>query len=527
MAARNETALTAAFPALICFVFYTSFQAMDAHFVYLYMFGGSALFCALVATLRLLRDIKNSIRFRWLLKPKGVHGRVEHLNSHDPTTMGLHTDNHDRNGLPLGHLRGSKAKKLLWYKGDGHGLIAAGTGAGKTVSLSKNWAVALGKHHNRIITSKGVDIAVATYRYLTQELGHEVINIDPYRLLKQHSIPSDDFNPCDILVDLAKRQSTDIFDKAREIALCLIPEVLGASGENKIFRSVGKQFITSTLIYLAIEQSETGELVCNLAYLNRLLNSGTDDLLDVFQRMSIIPHYDGAIARAGKRFVSQFQNSPKSAQSFITEAQEAIAIFEPATPIGQACEYSTFNASDIKNSDKNITINIILPVEKSGINDQFAGLVLNSLCTLAIEADRFHPQVTIIADEFENLSSAPIPIIERVLKIGRTRGVRLFAFIQDQESLAARYGQLASMFKTQAAIFMAMDIRSVDEAEEYSKRSGQRAIVTDSANMAEDNSDYGVSVKEEGVPLMRLDAFTRMPKFTAVLFKEQYAPLML
>ncbi|EFO34081.1 hypothetical protein TRICHSKD4_0570 [Roseibium sp. TrichSKD4] len=254
---------------------------------------------------------------------------------------------------------------------------------------------------------------------------------------------------------------------------------------------------------------------------------GTEDLLEIFSRMAIIPHFDGAIARAGKRFLSQFKNNPKSAQSFITETQEGLTIFEPATPIGKSCEYSTFKLSDIKNPNKNVTFHIILPPEKSGINDTFAGLALNSICTTAIEADSFHPQVTIIADEFENLSTAPIPVIERVLKIGRTRGVRLFAFIQDQESLKARYGQLSSMFWTQAAVFMAMDIRNVEEAEEYSKRAGQRAIVTDSATIPKQGGEFDVSVNEEGIPLIRLDELTRMPKFTAILFKEQNPPLML
>lgn len=524
---NSDSALAAAIPAVICFGLYKGLKAMEAHDVLLYLFGGGALFCALLTSFRLVRDVQVGIALKRLLKPGGIHGRVEQLNGYDPRSLGLHTDNEDGNGLMLGHLMGSPAPELIYYKGDGHGLIAAGTGAGKTSSLSKGWTVGLGKHHNRIITSKGVDIAVATYRFLTQELKHHVVCIDPYRLMAAHGIQSDDFNPCDILVDLAEKESADIFDKAREIALCLIPEGLEASGENKIFRSVGRQFISNVLIYLAIEQAETGELCCNLAYLNRLLNSGTEDLLEIFSRMAIIPHFDGAVARAGKRFLSQFKNNPKSAQSFITETQEGLTIFEPATPIGKSCEYSTFKLSDIKNPNKNVTFHIILPPEKSGINDTFAGLALNSICTTAIEADSFHPQVTIIADEFENLSTAPIPVIERVLKIGRTRGVRLFAFIQDQESLKARYGQLSSMFWTQAAVFMAMDIRNVEEAEEYSKRAGQRAIVTDSATIPKQGGEFDVSVNEEGIPLIRLDELTRMPKFTAILFKEQNPPLML
>jgi len=463
-----------------------------------------------------------------MLKPKGINGWLGEVNSFHPKAMGLHTDNNDGNGLLLGSLKRKWLYDIpVFYKGDSHGLILAGTGAGKTSSLSKGWVVGLGKHHNRIVTAKGADIAVSTYRFLTEELNHHVVCIDPYRLMREHGIESDDFNVCDILVKLADERSPDILDKAREIALVLIPEQISSSGENKIFRNVGRSIIYNILVYLAVEQASTGEFCCNLAYLNRLINSGTQDVLKVFQRMSIMPEYEGAIARAGKRFISQFANNPKSAASFLTEAQEALVIFEPVTPIGKSCESSTFLASDLKNPNKPMTVFIILPPEKSGLNDAFAGLCLNSLCTTAIEADRFTPQVTIIADEFENLSSAPLPTIEKVLKIGRTRGVRLLAMCQDGESLKARYGQMSSMFWTQSSLKIAMDIRSVNEAEDYSKRSGQRSVITDSASVQNNTDEHGVSIKEESIPLLRQDEFIRLPKFTAAVWKDNNPPLIL
>lgn len=485
-----------------------------------------AYFCALTFAFRLLVTLKNSIDLRKMLKPQGIHGWLGDINSYHPKSLGLYTDNRDANGLFLGSMKHGRRELPLFYKGDSHGLILAGTGAGKTSSLSKGWVVGLGKHHNRIVTAKGPDIAISTYRYLTEELKHLVVCIDPYRLLKPFGIQSDDFNPCDMLVELADKESPDIFDKARELAFTLIPETIGDSGDNKIFRSVSRQLVIDVLVFLAVDQAETGELVCNLPFLRTLSTSSTEDMIAVFERMSIMPDYGGAISRAGKRHLSQFKNNMKSAQSFIVEMQEALAIFEPCTPLGQSFEHSTFNASDIKNPNKNLTVFIILPPEKSGTIDQAAGIILNTLCTVAIEADSFQPQVTIIADEFENMSAQPIPVIEKILKIGRTRGVRLMAFVQDGQSLKARYGELSSMFWTQSSLRIAMDIRSVDEAEEYSKLSGQRAVVTDSANVSETADEYGVGIKEEAIPLLRPDEFTRMPKFTAVIWKDNNPPLI-
>lgn len=414
----------------------------------------------------------------------------------------------------------------MYYDGDASGLFICGTGGGKTSSLAKPIRLALGAERNAIITSKGVDMAVSTHRFLTEELGQTVACIDPHRLLKKHGLKSDDFNPTEGLVELAEQRDVDLIEKAREVAQVLLPEPAGGSGDNKIFRSVGRQFITWCLVYLAIEQADTGFLCCNLAYLYRMLNDGPDVLLGFFQEMAMCPDFDGVISMAGKRFAGKFKNAPKSAESFLTEAQEALAIFDPVSMIGKSVEYSTFNAADLKTPGKKITVHIVLPVEKSESNNVFIALCLNTLISQCIEAGRFEPRVTIIADEFENISTAPIPIMERLLKAGRTLGIQLFAFIQDLKGLEARYKELTSMFITQSAILMVWDVRSVEDAEMFSKRAGQRSIVTDSASLPNTGGDYSVSVKEEGIPLLRVDQFTQMPKFQAVLFKEQHPPMI-
>jgi len=518
-------------PAFCGAVFYTisrSLKAAGAEPTIAWIFELAAMFCGVLLLFRLILLVKDSISFKSLLKPKGIHGWLGEVNSFHPEAMGFSTNNNDGNGLLVGSLKRKWRSDLpVFFKGNGHCITMAGTEGGKTQSLSKGWTVGLGKHHNRIVTAKGADIAVSTFRYLTQVLKHHVVCIDPYRLLKEHGIESDDFNPCQILVELADKKSPDVFEKAREIAQVLIPELIDAGGDNKVFRDVSKSMIADILVHLAVEQAETGELVCNLPHLRVLMTSSTEDLIEIFQNMAIMPDYGGEISRAGKRYLSQFKNNLKSAQSFIVDAQNALAIFAPCTALGQSFEHSTFKPSDLKNPEKNMTVFIILPPEKSGLIDQAAGIILNTLCTVTIEENRFEPQCTIIADEFENLSNQPLPIIEKVLKIGRTRGVRLLAMCQDAESLKARYGQMSSMFWTQSSLTIAMDIRSVDEAENYSKRSGQRSIVSDSTNIPDDLDDQSLTVKEEEIPLLRQDEFNRLPKFTAAIWKDNNPPLIL
>ncbi|MBM1556241.1 type IV secretory system conjugative DNA transfer family protein [Sulfitobacter mediterraneus] len=529
MSQNNDTGVIGlAVPATISYGVYAMLKSSGADPIYLYASGGVALTCGALALVKFVIETKHWIDLRRMLRAQGTYGTTRQLNDMTPEEIGLSTCNKDGDGIVLGAQSGQRGvqqlwPKLLYYKGDSHGLFSAGTGGGKTSSLAIPIRLSLGAHRNAIITAKGDDMCVALYRYLTEILHQEVHCVDPYRLLERHGIKSDDYNPCEGLVELADYRSPDLIEKARELVLTVLPEPSGTSDQNKLFRDNGREFLVWCLIYLAVEQAETGHLCCNLAYLNRVLSDGTDEVLRFFVRMTSCQDFDGEIARAGKRFLGKFKSTAKTAESFLTEAQTALQPYVPVSRIGKSVEHSTFNAADLKTKGKKMTIFIILPAEKSGVNDAYVGLCLNTLLTQAIQANSFEPRLTIIADEFEALSTGPLPIIERVLKIGRSRGVQLLAFIQAKSGgLEAKYKELAPMFESQSAIHMLWDVRSVKEAEEYSKRAGQRSIVTDSA----DANRGSLTVKEEGIPQLRLDQVIQRPKFQAVLFKENNAPMI-
>lgn len=524
MAQNNNTSvLELAVPAMISYGLYSALRSSGADPAYIYVAGGVAATCGTLAGMKFVIDSFGWWQMRALQKPQGIYGTTRKLNALSPKEIGLTTCNKDGNGIVLGTKHGSRRPKLMYYNGESHGLFSAGTGGGKTSSFTIPIRLSLGAHRNAIITAKGEDMAVALHRHLTKNLGQKVVCIDPYRLLARHGIKSDDYNPCDILVELAEYRSPELIEKAREIALVVLQEPVGAD-QNKLFRDNGREFLAWLLMFLAIEQAETGELCCNLSFLNRVLSDGTDEVLGFFSRMTHCLEYDGEIARAGKRFLSKFKSTAKTAESFLTEAQTALQPYVPVSMIGKSVEYSTFNPADLKTPGKKMTVFIILPPEKSALNDAYMGLCLNTLLTRCISQNRFNPRVTVIADEFENLSTGPLPIIEKVLKIGRSRGVQLLAFIQARSGgLEAKYKELAPMFLTQSALHVVWDVRSVSEAEEYSKRAGQRSIVTDTA-VAENGS---ITVKEEGIPQLRLDQITQLPKYQCILFKEQHPPMII
>lgn len=511
--------------ALLFLLIHHFFRSIDASEPYLWVTGGLAVLGGLSA----LRGLWAAFRWWRLLRgmttPSGIFGRTDFPTADDAETLGLSFSNDDGNGIPLG----SDGKRIIYWPGKGHMSVRAPTEGGKTESSAALICFALGGHRNIIATAKGAELAILCGQH-RESLGQQVIYIDPWGQMRAVGKPSHDFNPIGHLVRYAAQGDPELFEKARAIARILIPEPESGSGENKIFRTQGRDILTSTISYLAIREAETGELCYNLAYANKVLCGAHEELVRFFNEMERCPEFNGAISRAAGKFLAKMQRAGKSAESFLTEAQDALQIYDQASVLGQRTEYSDFDPRDLKNPEKPTSVFIIVPPEKGLTHGSFAGLTLNALADTCIEANSFEPRVTIVADEFASLCEGPLPFTLPTLFLGRSRGVQLITYVQDTESYA-RYGREASAFTTQSEVILAWGIRSTKDAEEYSKRSGQRGIVAESGNIpagmngAADNR-FSLGLNEKAVPHMRPDEFLHLPDFTAVLFHKQYPPLI-
>lgn len=511
--------------SLIFYLIYRFFTEFDADPFYLWLFGSATLLCVFLT----IRSLFSSFRWWRLIKtmkvPTGIYGNTEFPTASDAENIGLSFANDDGNGIPLATVD----DKIIYWRGRGHMSVRAPTDSGKTESSAANICFALGGHRNIICTAKGAELAWLCGPY-RKSLGQKVIYINPWRLMKEHGLPSHDFNPVGHLVKYAERHDPELIDKARSIANILLAEPETGSGDNKIFRTQGRDILTWCLIYLAIREAETGELCCNLPYHYNVLCGSNDDLMGFFAEMQTCFEFGGTIRRAAGRFLGKMQRAPKSAESFLTEAQDALQIYDPAGMLGRSMEYSDFDPADLKIPGRPTTLFIIIPPEKTLTHGSFAGLCLNALIDICIEADTFEPRVTVVADEFANLSEGKLPAILPTLYLGRSRGLQLITYVQDTESYS-RYGKEASAFTTQAEIVLAWGIRSTKDAEDYSKRSPQQSIMTESGNIpisedAGNDHKYSLGLSEKGIAYLRADEFMSLPDYTAVIFYKQNTPLI-
>lgn len=459
---------------------------------------------------------------RQLRMPSGIAGRLEFPTAKDVAEMGLSFSNEDGDGIPLGGV----GNRIVFYDGPGHLSFRAPTNAGKTESSAALICFALGKHRNIIATAKGAELAYLCGPH-REAIGQKVLHVDPWRIMKPLGLPSHDFNPIGHLVRYAS--SPELLGKTRESMSIIQPEPEGGGGDNRIFLTQSRDLLSAIAGYLAVREGDTGELCCNLPYMFRILNGSNEELQAFLREMKHCDLFEGSFRRAADRFLGKMERAGKTAESILTSAQDALQLYDPGGPLGKTTEYSDFDPRDLKNPKTPTTIFLIIPPEKSHTYGSFIGLCLNSLIDTCIEADRFEPRVTVVADEFANISPhGPLPSIIPTLYVGRSRGVQLATYVQSTESYS-RYGKEAEAFSTQAECLIAWSIRGTKDAEEYSKRSGIRSEIGESVStsLMEVDGKYSVSLSERGVPHFRPDEFLQLPDFTCVLFYRQHPPVEL
>ncbi|WP_439629967.1 type IV secretory system conjugative DNA transfer family protein [Shinella sp.] len=509
----------AAVLSFLSFLLYRFLDGMGAASLFVWLFGALSALFGMITVTGLWRVLQEERLQRALTQPSGVSGRLDFPSADDAEEMGLSFSNEDGNGIPLG----GTGDKIIYYTGPGHLSIRAPTNAGKTESSSASICFALGKHRNIIATAKGAELAYLCGPYRAA-LGQSVFYVDPWRIMRPLGMDSHDFNPIGHLVRYAG--SPELLGKARESVSILQPEPDGGMGDNRIFLTQSRDLLSSIAAYLAIREAETGELCCNLPFLFTVICGSSSDLQDFLQEMRRCDLYQDSIRRAADRFLGKMERAAKTAESILTSAQDALQLYDPGGPLGRVTEYSDFDARDLKNPETPTTVFLIIPPEKSYSYGSFIGLCLNSLIDTCIEADRFEPRVTVVADEFANIAEGKLPAILPCLYVGRSGGVQLITYVQSTESYS-RYGKEAEAFTTQSECVLAWSIRSTKDAEEYSKRSGQRSIMTEniSTPFSSASGPHSISLSERAIPHMRPDEFMQMPDFTGVLFYRQHPPV--
>ena len=465
-----------------------------------HLFTGIIVFIIAVTVLRRIRRLGLLFEFARMMNPANTFG--------DGFIAGEKEVIEYRLGGPIdgsGIFLGAIGNTIITYKGISHVTTIAPNNSGKSESVALNNCISI--THNLVVTDKGGELCIRSFNHRKYRLCQECIVINPWRLWPELDLPNHHFNPLGHLVKMAEYGSPELLDEVRAIAEVLIPDADGR-GENKFFADAAKDLLNALKIHFAYWEAETGELVCNLPHIFDVIAGSKEDVDQVFRDMRMSEAGHGAVRKAAGRFQAKLARNPKTFESILSEAQNAVSLFDPMGMAGRSMELSDFDPADLKR--KKMTIYIVMPSDKAHVYGKWAGLVADILIRTVMRAQSLHPRVTFELDEFSNLSSGPLPAVIPALYTGRSLGCQLHVYVQDRNAFK-RYGDEASAFETQAEILQIWGIRNIDDAKWVEDRAGQTTLRKESVSAPASlddiaaNERHSLSLDDVSVPVVRKD----------------------
>jgi type IV secretion system protein VirD4 len=194
----------------------------------------------------------------------------------------------------------------------------------------------------------------------------------------------------------------------------------------------------------------------------------------------------------------------KTADSFITGAQQALMGYAKATRAFGKLNSSTFRFADLKRPDQVTSVAIIAdPVRMEA---QKTAIALVQWCALQEMKRSPHTEVPVhvIADEATNFKIAGL---DSLLTWGRGYGLRLMVIIQDLAAFRKTYGKDATdtlLSETEIKLFLPSQ-RNPETIELIEKSLSQEAVMMQSHGTRPEASDYFAAsgnISEDSKPLM-------------------------
>ena len=214
----------------------------------------------------------------------------------------------------------------------------------------------------------------------------------------------------------------------------------------------------------------------------------------------------------------------RTADSFITGAQQALARFNITTRAHKKTKRSTFRFAEQKEGDQPTTVFIVADASRINAQKQVLGLIQWCMMQELKRHDNKERPVYLLADEATNFK---LHDLGSLLTWGRGYGLRLHLFIQSFSAFRQVYGRDTLnilLSETEIKQFLAGQ-REPETLELIEKILGQQSIIAKghSGNRDRAFGVDGISYREDGMPLMSADEGRRTDK--AVLIVKRNRPM--
>lgn len=302
------------------------------------------------------------------------------------------------------------------YKGGGHLLTVAPTGAGKGVNAI---IPALLQHPGSVIVidPKGENYAVTHRR--REEMGQKVVLLDPFHMTG--ATKRDSFNP----LDLIDASSSGAVDEAATLAEMIAPpsNTLDPFWENR-----ARQLITGLILHVV---NCRPPILKNLSEVRYLLNQSSDDIDFTAKEMRKSKNDD---VRMMASIIDTAESRVRA--SIISTAQQQME-FMRGKLVPEAMSRSSFSLEAVTQGD-GISIYLVIPPDKLDSHKQMVRLWVGALMLLLLR--RRHPparNTLFVLDEAAQLG--PLRQLRQAITLLRGYGLQTWSFWQDLNQLSFLY----------------------------------------------------------------------------------------
>ncbi len=367
-----------------------------------------------------------------------------------------HAGHFNANGIFLGAFEG----RLLFYNGEAPMLSYAMTGSGKGRDMILPCLAHSRGRSLFVLDQKDGENAYVSGAFRETQ-GAGCIYLNPCGL---HGLTNTRINPLQLLVDIVRRG--DIIDtESVEIAHILLPPK--PNDPNGWVRSGAVRLLATRAEYLA----QFEPLRCTLSNLWRFVNTDAEqtDLDFAMMRTCGVE----AIERKAAALLDTAINAPKQFAAYLTDAQDALAVFEPGKTLAAATDAHEFDFARMKHEPH--TVYLMLPAEKSGVAAPYMSLIVNyAIETIARE--RGPVRTTLILDEFPQLNRTNSVL--KALQVYRGKGIQPWIISQGRFSMAERWPlNIIKEFEDQSAVMTMKFVKDPDLLRDIELWSGNQTIL--------------------------------------------------
>lgn len=383
---------------------------------------------------------------------------------------------------------------------DRHVMTVAGSRAGKTSTLLIP-NLLLYRGSTVVLDPKG-ELADKTAQWRTQELGHEVFILDPFREAGQ--VPFElqsQFNPLAELLgdDRDNPFPRSLIDDAALMAEALIQD----QGENSAhWTSSSRNFVRASILYLIADE---GRSAANLVDLLTLVTDAMGEAnggasltaMAAFSRSDMPSSIVEAINREGAAMMHTPSGERNSILSTARNQLDFLSSEEMALNLGA----SSLRLRDLKR--KPVTIYLCLPASRMLTHAKWMRLILNMLVA-AIEHEKSEPELPVLLMLEEFAALGHMRALEQAAAYLASYGVKMWTVLQDLSQLKRHYKEGWETFLGNAGVLTVFGNNDQTTLEYVSKRLGDTFVYLEESN------PQGSQQQASGAPMTR-ENFQKVP----------------